>query len=266
VTILTVNETSNAKNGRSIIWVSAAVPLWIAYAFIFAGTEGQSLGRALCNGSANVIPLVAIALAYRMFLPRLLVGHVIAVQVAIHVLAAMVFSASWYTAVTILLAGVRWIDGHTFQLIGFEGPALAWQMLQGIILYCAVAAIVQRSSTERPSGDGKSVRNMRRYLVKDGENFRPVEVAKIVTIRGAQDYCEVTTLADKHLVRLNLAEFDARLDSGQFIRVHRSTIVHLAYLNRLEPAGGGRMLAHMRNGEIVSVSRTGAQILRSLVV
>lgn len=107
---------------------------------------------------------------------------------------------------------------------------------------------------------------LERYLTKSGEEMVPVSVRDIVTIAGAQDYAEVTTLAGKHLVRLSLAEFERRLDRDRFVRVHRSTIINLDRLRRVEPAGSGRMIAHMADGSEVQVSRAGAQALRSLTV
>ena len=96
--------------------------------------------------------------------------------------------------------------------------------------------------------------------------MRPVEVRRIVTITGAQDYSEVTTLEGRHLVRMGLGEFEERLDSHRFIRVHRSAIINFDHLDRLEPAGGGRMIAHMASGDSIEVSRSGAQALRSFIV
>ena len=94
-----------------------------------------------------------------------------------------------------------------------------------------------------------------------------MEVGEIVTITGAQDYSEVvTTDGARHLVRMSLSEFGEKLDDTCFIRVHRSAIINLARLDRLESAGGGRMTAHMTGGESVKVSRTGVQLLRPFIV
>jgi len=91
-------------------------------------------------------------------------------------------------------------------------------------------------------------------------------VAAIVSITGADDYAEVATLHGKHLVRLTLAEFEKALDGARFIRVHRSRIVNVDRVSRAEPAGGGRMLLHMENGEMISTSRAGARLLRDRVL
>lgn len=55
-------------------------------------------------------------------------------------------------------------------------------------------------------------------------------------------------------------------DPQRFIRVHRSRIINIDYLDHAEPAGGGRLVARMTNGTAVQLSRTGSQALRLLVV
>jgi len=107
---------------------------------------------------------------------------------------------------------------------------------------------------------------LRRYLTRIGDEIVPINVCEIVSITGAQDYAEVATLAGRHLVRMSLSEFERRLDPSRFVRVHRSTIVNFDHFARAEPAGNGRMLAHMVTGDVVQVSRAGAQTLRALIV
>jgi len=67
-------------------------------------------------------------------------------------------------------------------------------------------------------------------------------------------------------VTMTLAEFEATLDPARFMRVHRSRIVNLDYVLRAEPAGAGRLLLYMKNGETVSTSRTGARSLKTRVI
>ena len=62
-----------------------------------------------------------------------------------------------------------------------------------------------------------------------------------------------------------MVDSEAALDGDTFIRVHRSRIVNANRILRAEPAGGGRMLLHMENGEIIPASRTGTRLLRDRV-
>ena len=121
----------------------------------------------------------------------------------------------------------------------------------------ANVTIVPELSTPHP---------LERYLTRNGDVISPVSVRDIVVITGAQDYSEVSTIGARHLVRLSLSEFEGRLDPRRFLRVHRSTIINFDHLVSVEPAGGGRMLANLANGDIVQVSRTGASLLKQFIV
>jgi two-component system LytT family response regulator len=253
-------------------WAAAAGGLCLVYALIFMWTEDTSPGPAFLIGAANVAPLVALAAFVLGAAPRWMAGRRRMVQGVQHAVLAVGFTLSWYIASRVAAAGAGWLLGEGFHPRPFQGPALAWQIFQGLGFYAAVAALIYaRRPGPAPALAGSELRpaatrTLERYLIRAGEAFRPVEVSVIVSITGAQDYSEVATASGRHLVRLSLAEFEARLDPGQFIRVHRSTIIHLAHLERAELAGGGRMLAHMSNGEALQVSRAGVKALRPLIV
>jgi two-component system LytT family response regulator len=255
--------------GPLAAWLAAGAGLSLIYALVFALTEGLPAGTALLDGAANVAPLILLAIGLLAWLPRRVMRSPVWAQMAWHAVLAVGFSLVWYASARLVVALAAVVEGLGFRLSGFSGPALAWQIFQGLILYAAVAAFAyaRRPATGAArDAEAPVARAFERYLVRANEDFRPVEVADIVSITGAQDYSEVATSAGRHLVRLSLAEFEARLDPTRFIRVHRSTIIHLAHLERAELAGGGRMLAHMANGEQVAVSRTGVKALRSLIV
>ena len=105
-----------------------------------------------------------------------------------------------------------------------------------------------------------------RYFIRSRDEIQPIDVDSIVSIAGADDYAEVTTVDGKHLVRMTLAEFEKSLDPARFIRIHRSRIVNVDRISRAEPAGGGRLLLHMEDGEAIPASRTGSRLLRDRVL
>jgi len=267
-----VTASSEDRPATSLAaWAGAAGGLCLVYALIFIWTEDTSPGPAFLMGAANVAPLIALAAFVLAAGPRWLAHRRRAVQGVQHAVLAVGFTLGWYIASRVAAGGAGWLLGEGFHPRPFQGPALAWQIFQGLGFYAALAALIYaRRTAPAPvlaGGEPRAAtRTMERYLIRAGEAFRPVEVREIVSITGAQDYSEVATAAGRHLVRLSLAEFEARLDPARFIRVHRSTIIHLAHLERAELAGGGRMLAHMSNGEAVPVSRAGVKALRPLIV
>lgn len=257
-----------AAPGWPALWAGGSALLVVLYAAVFMGT-GARLPWAITTAIANVAPLSGLALATHALLKSHVMPLAVERQALVHALAAPAFAVAWYGITVVLLAFFAGLKTGQYALTGFYGAAFVWQTFQGLILYALVAAICYAIRGGRMAAPADVVARgpaLERYLIRDGEGMSPIAVGSIVTITGAQDYSEVATATGRHLVRLSLGEFEQRLDTQIFLRVPRSAIINFARLERAEPAGGGRMLAHMDNGEIVQVSRNGAALLRSFVV
>ena len=267
-------ETSPRRRPPSVtgLWLVGAGLIWALYAFVFVGTGRDAPAHAALDAVANVLPLMLLAIAVRAILKAEVMPRSTPAQAAWHAGLAVAFAFTWYATLMALLALLSGLRGGSFALVGFSGPALTWQVFQGLILYAAIAAVCYAVRGGREAAEVTLVSPaprpapLTRYLIRRGDEMTPVEVDEIVTITGAQDYAEVSTVHGRHLVRLTLSELESRLDDTSFVRVHRSSIVNLRRVERVEPAGGGRLLVHMNNGEVVQVSRSGAQALKRFVV
>lgn len=238
------------------------------YAAIFM-MGGSGLASAIRDALANVLPLAALAGIAHALIRQFVMPLNVGAQAAIHLITAPMFALAWYSLLVMSLGLLNQTSGQPMELRLFSGPAFLWQVFQGLILYALVAATSYAIRGGRMAAEVTIVDRpppLGRYLVRDGESAAPIDVSDIVSISGAQDYSEVATSRGRHLVRLSLGEFESRLDGRQFLRVHRSAIINFDRLERVEPAGGGRMIAWMSNGDSVAVSRSGASILRSLMV
>lgn len=250
------------------LWAGGSGLLWLLYTGVFLATTPIGLSRAASDSLSNVLPLTALAGAVHALLNAWVMPRTVPAQAAAHAGLAVAFSVTWYAVTIVLLAFFTGLRGGSWRVEAFWGPAFTWQSFQGLILYGLIAATCYaiRGGREAARVTIVSHAPLDRYLIRDDEGMRPIDVGDIVTITGAQDYAEVASVSGRHLVRMSLAEFENRLDRARFLRVHRSAIINFHRLVRTEPAGGGRMLAHMSTGEVVHVSRAGAQLLRALAV
>jgi len=74
-----------------------------------------------------------------------------------------------------------------------------------------------------------------RLLIRLDNHFRFLRVDEICCIQSAGDYSEVITRENrKHLVYKSMSEWEQRLPSNTFCRIHRSTIINLDRLEKLE--------------------------------
>jgi two-component system, LytTR family, response regulator len=257
----------------------AIVVILVAYTTTIWFALGLSIGPALVGGVANTVPIVIFGALARRIIRTWLIGQPAIVQIIGHAALCAGFAMLSFWLLLVLLGVVNGISATEFIVRPFAGAGTAWQMLENVTTYGMIAAlayfpihtpdpipIAQPASTVLPEPEERRDPETSRYFIRSGDDLRPIDFARIISVAGADDYAEVTSLDGKHLVRMTLAEFEKALDPATFVRVHRSSIVNVDHIVRAEPAGGGRMLLHMQNGEMISASRTGSRLLRDRVI
>lgn len=105
-----------------------------------------------------------------------------------------------------------------------------------------------------------------RLLVPDGPRIVPVAVADICWIKAEGDYVRIYSGGRSYLVSRTLKEIEARLDPAQFIRIHRSAIVHAAQIREVRVAESGRYRVLLSDGTALLVSRTRAPELKRWIL
>ncbi|WP_346949144.1 LytTR family DNA-binding domain-containing protein [Dyella sp.] len=258
----------------------AVAGIFAAYTVTIRLALGTDLAGSLLGGLANTIPVVIFGLAVRHIVLRWLVGRPVALQLGAHLLLCAAFATLSYWLLIMLLGLFVGASPEGFVIRPFKAGAVAWQTLENVTTYALIAAISHLQAMHKaapavadpvpaavdavPADSTDAAPS--RYFVRIGDELRPLDLDTVVSIGGADDYAEVRTLTGKHLVRVTLAEFARSLDPAKFARVHRSWIVNTHYIASAEPAGGGRLLLHLENGQTVSTSRDGARLLRDRVI
>ena len=123
------------------------------------------------------------------------------------------------------------------------------------------AAGVQAVVTEAAQRHGP----LARVLIRDGARVHVVPAATIDYIEAQDDYVAVCAAGKRWLKNQRLSELEAQLDPQAFLRVHRSYIVNVGAIARIEPAGRDSHCAVLRDGTRVPVSRSGYARVRELI-
>ncbi len=89
-------------------------------------------------------------------------------------------------------------------------------------------AALRRLLPATPSAPGAE--RLRWVRASSGELTHQVDVQEVLFFRADDKYTCVQTASAEHLIRTPIAELGTQLDPGQFVQVHRSTIVNLAHL------------------------------------
>lgn len=104
-----------------------------------------------------------------------------------------------------------------------------------------------------------------RIVVKVGNNIRIIPVADVEYLEAYDDYVKIHTKDGTFLKKKTMNYFERVLDPGQFVRVHRSYILALAQLTRIEPLEKDAHVALLKNGQHIPLSKSGYSRLRSVL-
>ncbi len=95
----------------------------------------------------------------------------------------------------------------------------------------------------------------RRILVGEPSRRHFLPVEDIDWLESDSNYVRIHAGEEVHLVRSSLSSLMERLDPGQFLRIHRGTVVNLDRVQEIQPWFAGRWLAILRDGTQLRVSR-----------
>lgn len=104
-----------------------------------------------------------------------------------------------------------------------------------------------------------------RVVVKAGHKIHIIPVADIQYLEAANDYVNLHTATGAFLKKRTMGYFEQALDEQQFVRVHRSYIVQVQQITRIDPYQKDTFLAVLRSGAQVPVSRTGYNKLKTVL-
>ena len=102
-----------------------------------------------------------------------------------------------------------------------------------------------------------------KLVIQDGRNpIQLIPYQDIIWIDAAGDYMCVHTKVETYVMRARLKSLiDERLPDV-FVRIHKSTVVNLTYIEKLQPLCNSEYKAILVNGKALKVSRTYAKALK----
>ena len=108
-------------------------------------------------------------------------------------------------------------------------------------------------------------RFMERILVKDGANVHIIPVERLDWIEAQDDYAAIRSEGKSYLKPQPIAEIAAGLDPARFVRIHRSYVLNVERLARLELYAKDSRVAILKDGKQLPVSRAGYARLKELL-
>jgi two-component system, LytTR family, response regulator len=104
-----------------------------------------------------------------------------------------------------------------------------------------------------------------RIPVRDGTRVFIIPVARLDYAEAQDDYVALVSEGKKHLKQQTISSLESALDPSRFLRIHRSYIVNLERVARLEPYAKDSHLAVLTTGAQLPVSKSGYARLRAFL-
>lgn len=104
-----------------------------------------------------------------------------------------------------------------------------------------------------------------RILVRDGSRVHVIPVAKIDFIEAQDDYVSIRSEGKSHLKQQTLGDLESALDPRRFVRIHRSYLLNVERLSKLELYAKDSRVAILGDGTKLPVSRPGYARLKTLL-
>lgn len=105
----------------------------------------------------------------------------------------------------------------------------------------------------------------RRIVVKTAGRIRIIPVDEVHYLEASDDYVKIHTKDGSFIKNKTMSSFEQVLDAQQFVRSHRSYIVNVQFITRIDPYEKESYLAILKSGEKVPVSKTGYVKLRKVL-
>jgi len=104
-----------------------------------------------------------------------------------------------------------------------------------------------------------------RIVTKTRNTIVVLPVKQINYIEAQDDYVMIYVNGAHYLKQKTLSYYETHLDSKEFLRVHRSYIIRLDQISRIEPYEKSSFVVILKSGEKVPVSRSGYSRLKEVL-
>jgi two-component system LytT family response regulator len=104
-----------------------------------------------------------------------------------------------------------------------------------------------------------------RVVVKHQGNIKIIQTVDILYLEAYDDYVKIHTAENVFVKKKTMSYFEQAFNPKQFVRVHRSYIVQVNQINKMEPSDKETIVAILKNGTKIPLSKTGYPKLKAVL-
>jgi two-component system, LytTR family, response regulator len=124
----------------------------------------------------------------------------------------------------------------------------------------ATAPPPELAAAARPPG-----RNLERILIRHEGRVHVLPVERVDFIEAQDDYLSFASGGKRFRKQQTMSDLETQLDPSRFVRIHRSFIMNIERLARIDLYGKDSWLAILSDGSKLPMSRTGHAKLKELI-
>jgi two-component system LytT family response regulator len=103
---------------------------------------------------------------------------------------------------------------------------------------------------------GKAIRPSKKIAIKAKGKIIFINPSEVMAAKAEGNYVLLQQQTGSHLVRESISTLAEKLSFYGFIRIHRSALINVAYVDEIQPCLTGEYLLRLTGGEEFTVSRT----------
>jgi len=124
--------------------------------------------------------------------------------------------------------------------------------------------LVENNTTKSEEFSGLAEKR-ERLVVRIKNEIKIIPTAQVVYFEAEDDYIAIHTQSGKYLKKMTMKSLEEAMDPSKFVRVHRSFILNVNQIAKIEPYERENYLVKLLNGGQVPVSKSGYSRLRQVL-
>lgn len=104
-----------------------------------------------------------------------------------------------------------------------------------------------------------------RIVVKTGTKIKIIPLQEVHYLEASDDYVKIVTAAGTFLKKSTMSYYEQVLNPTQFVRTHRSYMINLQEITRIDPYEKENHIAILRSGATVPVSKSGYPKIKAIL-
>ncbi|MEM9936930.1 MAG: LytTR family DNA-binding domain-containing protein [Bacteroidota bacterium] len=104
-----------------------------------------------------------------------------------------------------------------------------------------------------------------KLFVQTGNKLKAINTKDIIWLEADKDYTWLVTAEKRYLSSYGLGQLEEKLDPDKFLRVHRSSVININFIQEIEKHPSSYDLL-MKNGDSVRVSRSYIEAIRKRIL